>query len=237
MKHLRLLSALCFTVMLVVGWASPTLAPAATVATSTDLPVCKVALRMVTSAAYIQAHRGEIPDVDTLNEAQQIDFISKLFRDSMTKSDDQELFCTNTVRDNLRTSQVINLPQKCTEFLPLLKKSFEEKIVYKTDGTRQVQSKMDDALTEMLVLGETTPEQLLARCEVGIEVMQVDLHDKHLAQRYPLPVVCEALFTDMEKTLILPAQLDTMRRQRVIFFLENKSTPEKLETLCQQISR
>lgn len=202
-----------------------------------DQPACKVALRLLTSPAYIRAHLGEIPDADKLNETQQVDFISALFRDSVTKKEDQELFCTTTIKENLRYAAATPLPQTCAEFLPKLKKSFEAKAAYKTDVAKQVQSHMDDSLTEMLVLGETEPAQLLSRCQVGMEVMQVNLNDKHLAQRYPLPVSCEALFADMEKTLILPAQLETLRRQRVIFFLENKNTPEKLETLCQQISQ
>lgn len=237
MKYLRFLSLLSGAVLCLVGLTCVTPARSAPLAQSTDLPACKVALRIVTSPSYITAHLGEIPDADKLNETQQIEFVEKVFRESIAKNDDQELFCSNTVKDNLRYSEATHLPAACTEFLPLLKKSFEDKVAYKTDVAKQVQGKMDEALTEMLVLGESEPAQLIARCEVGLEVMRVDLKDKHLERRYPLPATCEALFADMEKTLILPAQLETLRRQRVIFFLENKNTPEKLEMLCQQISR
>ena len=237
MKQLRLLSILSTVALFFVGLTCIVPAQSAPVAPSTDLPACKVALRIVTSPSYIQAHAGEIPDADKMNETRQIEFIEKLFRESIAKNDDQELFCTNTIKDNLRYSEATHLPSSCTKFLPLLRKSFEDKVVYRNELAKQVQSKMDDALTEMLVLGESEPAQLIARCDVGIEVMQVNLNDKHLERRYPLPATCEALFADMEKTLILPAQLETLRRQRVIFFLENKNTPEKLTLLCEQISR
>jgi len=66
--------------------------------------------------------------------------------------------------------------------------------------------------------------------------MHVDINDKHLEEKYPLPPSCEAFFADMEKTLLLPSQLITLKRQRVIFAIENKNTPEKLHEICEEIS-
>jgi len=85
-------------------------------------------------------------------------------------------------------------------------------------------------------MNETAPDKLVTRCEVGIKVMHVDLNDKHLKEKYPLPVTCEVFFAEMEKTLILPSQLETIKRQRVIFAIENKDTPEKLDEICEEIT-
>jgi hypothetical protein len=202
------------------------------------LPVaCKVALRIITSPDYVKDHRGEIPDAEKMDENAQIEFVANLFNDTIKKTDDEELYCSNTIRDNLSYTSAYHFPQQCVEFLPLLKKSFEDKISYTKDIPNFVQQRMNDALVEMLIMDETAPEKLVARCEVGIQVMHVDLNDKHLKEKYPLPVTCEAFFTEMEKSMILPSQLDTIKRQRVIFAIENKNTPEKLDAICEEITK
>jgi len=201
------------------------------------LPECKIALRILSSPAYIKDHQGEIPDAASMDETAKVNFVGELFRKTVSTAENQEQYCTNTIRETLSYSSAYHLPQACVEFLPLLKKSFEEKVSYKKDLPKFVKQKMDESLIDMLVLDETAPEKLVQRCEVGIKVMQVDLNDKHLKQKYPLPATCEALFLEMEKTLILPSELETLRRQRVIFAIENQDTPKNLEAICEDISR
>jgi len=200
-------------------------------------PECRVALRILTSPEYIKDHLGEIPDADKLDDEGKVQFVADLFNATSSKAEDPEQFCANTVRSNLSYSAAYHFPQQCLAFLPLLKKSFEDKISFKKDIPNFAQQKMNDAILEMLVLEEIAPEKLVQRCEVGIKVMQVDLGDKHLKQKYPLPVTCEVLFDAMEKTKILPSELDTIRRQRVIFAIENKDTPDRLNEICAEISK
>lgn len=211
---------------------------ATSVNASPALPAeCKIALRLVTSPDYVEDHWGEIPDAEKMDESSQIEFVANLFKDTLNKTDDEVQYCTNTLRENLRYTNAYHFPQQCVEFLPLLKKSFEEKISYTKDIPNFVQQKMDDSIIDMLIMDETAPDQLATRCEVGIQVMHVDLNDKHLKEKYPLPVTCEAFFDEMEKSLILPSQLETIKRQRVIFALENKNSPEKLNEICAEITR
>ena len=198
---------------------------------------CKVALRIISSPDYIKDHHGEIPDDGKMSEQDLSNFVTHLFMESIKKSDDQEQFCTNTVRDNLTYTNAYHLPEKCMEFLPLLKKSFEERIAYKKETVKSVDMRMNGAIADMLILDEIAPDKLLSRCEVGLKVMQVNLHDKHLKEKYPLPPTCEVFFDQMEKSMILPAQLETIQRQRVIFAIENKDTPEKLVEICEEISK
>lgn len=201
------------------------------------LPECKIALRLLTSPDYINNHQGEIPDVQNMDENAKISFVAKLFRESVSKAEHQDQFCIGTIRDNLKYTNAYHFPNPCPEFLPLLKKSFEEKVSYKKDLPNFVKQKMDESIVDMLILDETAPEKLVQRCSVGIQVMQVNLSDKHLKQKYPLPATCEALFDEMEKSMILPSELETIHRQRVIFALENKDTPKKLVEICEEISR
>ncbi len=198
---------------------------------------CKVALRIVTSTDYIKDHHGEIPDAENMDDDHKSEFVEKLFIETAQKADDEDLYCSNTIRDNLSYTKAYHFPQQCVEFMPLLKKSFEEKIIFTKDIPNFVQQKMNDSLVEMLIMDETAPEKLVTRCEVGIQVMHVDLNDKHLKEKYPLPVTCEAFFADMEKSMILPSQLETIKRQRVIFAIENKDTPEKLDEICEEITK
>jgi len=197
---------------------------------------CKIALRLISSPDYVHDHQGEIPDAEKMDEDAKIDFVAKLFKDTVGKSDDQPQFCTNTIRDNLHYTNAYHLPSQCSTFLPLLKKSFEEKAPYTKDMANSVQQKMNDSIIDMLILDDTAPDKLVTRCEVGIQVMQVDLNDKHLKEKYPLPVTCEVFFDEMERKLILPAQLETIKRQRVLFAIENKNTPEKLDEICEEIT-
>ena len=206
-------------------------------AAQTMAPECKIALRIITSPDYIRDHQGEMPDATSLDENAKINMVASLFNATLSKTDNQEQYCTNTIRDNLGYSNAYHLPQQCLDFLPLLKKSFEEKISYKKDLPNFVKNKMDESVLDMLILDETAPQQLVQRCETGVKVMRIDLNDKHLKEKYPLPVTCEVLFADMEKTKILPSELETIRRQRVIFAIENKDTPKKLEEICEEISR
>ncbi len=200
-------------------------------------PECTVALRIVSSPDYIKDHHGEIPDDGSMNEQDLSTFVKNLFMESVKKSADQELFCTNTIRDNLRYTSAYHLPETCTEFLPSLKKSFEDRIAYKKETPKSVELRMNGAIADMLILQEIAPEQLLSRCDVGLKVMQVNLHDRHLKEKYPLPPTCEVFFEQMEKSMILPAQLETIQRQRVIFAIENRDTPEKLVEICEEISK
>ena len=194
---------------------------------------CKVALRIITGPDYLKDHRGEIPDAENMDENHLIEFVANLFTETAKKAEDEELYCSNTIRDNLSYTKAYHFPQQCVEFIPLLKKSFEDKITYTKDIPNFVQQKMNDSLVEMLIMDETAPEKLVSRCEIGIQVMHVDLNDKHLKEKYPLPVTCEAFFAEMEKSMILPSQLETIKRQRVIFAIENKNTPEKLDQICE----
>lgn len=200
-------------------------------------PECKVALRMITSPGYVRDHVGEIPDADTMSDDAKAAFIADLFRKSLTGVDKPEDFCANTIRENLRYNEAYDLPQQCVTFLPLLRKNFEEKIEMRKDLDQHIQKQMDESIVDMLLQDETDPAQLVTRCDVGIKVMQVDLNDRHLKQKYPLPVACEAMFAEMEKTMILPSQLNTIRRQRVLFAIENKDNPRKLDQICDEISR
>lgn len=200
-------------------------------------PECKVALRLVTSPDYVSDHQGEIPDADKMDESSKGLFIGNVFRQSMARADSEEQFCGNTIRENLRYRTVIPFPPPCVEFIPLLKKSFDDKVAFTNEGASSVQNKMNDSLAEMLVLAETAPAQLVTRCEVGIKVMHVDLNDRHLKEKYPLPVTCEAFFNEIEKTLILPAQLETLKRQRVLLSIENKNTPKKMDEICEEMTR
>lgn len=197
---------------------------------------CRVAMRLVTSPDYVKDHHGEIPDEGTMDENSKLQFVARLFEQSISKAADPVQFCSNTIQQNLSYTNAYHLPKQCVDFLPLLKTSFEEKVSYTKGMDASVKQKMDDALVEMLILDETAPDKLISRCEVGIQVMHVDLNDKHLKEKYPLPVSCEVFFADMEKSLILPSQLDTIKRQRVIFALENKNTPKKLDEICEEIS-
>lgn len=201
------------------------------------LPECKVALRLITSPDYIRDHQGEIPDANTMDENAKVSFVANLFKENISKADQQEQFCTATIRDNLGYTNAYHLPHQCVEFLPLLKKSFEDKVSYKKDLPNFARLKMEESIVDMLILDETAPERLVQRCEVGTQVMHVNLNDKHLKQKYPLPPACEALFDDMEKSVILPSELETIRRQRVIFAIENKDTPKKLVDICEEISK
>jgi len=200
-------------------------------------PECKIALRFITSPDYIRDHQGEIPDAGAMDDAAKVSFLTNLFEETVKKADHQEQFCTGTIQDNLHYSNAYHLPAVCVEFLPLLKKSFDEKVSYKKDLPLLAKQKTDEAIVDMLILDETAPDKLLQRCEVGIQVMHVNLDDKHLKQKYPLPATCEALFEEMEKSLILPSELETIRRQRVIFAIENKDTPKKLVDICEEISK
>ena len=232
MKLTRFLPVFCFLYFLCL------LHNLALAATGNDQPVeCKIALRIITSPAYLSRHSGEIPDADQRDDNDKAAFVTHLFQDSIKKTANQEQFCANTIRDNLPDTNTWHLPKPCGDFLPLLKKSFEDKVSYKKDQPNFVRQKMDESIIDMLVMEETDAAGLVQRCEVGIEVMQIDLNDKHLKEKYPLPATCEALFADMEKTLILPSELETMRRQRVIFAVENKNTPKKLEQICDEISK
>lgn len=199
-------------------------------------PECKVALRLVTSPGYVKDHEDEIPDAEKMDENSKIKFVANLFKDTINQNDDQALYCTNTIYENLHDTNAWHLPKQCVEFLPLLKKSFEEKIAYTKNQQNFVQQKMNESIADMLIMDEAEPDKLVGRCEVGLEVMRVDLNDKHLKEKYPLPVTCEVFFDEMEKNLILPAQLKTVKRQRVIFAIENKNTPEKLNEICEEIT-
>jgi len=197
---------------------------------------CKVALHFVTNPEYIKEHQGEIPDAEKMDDNAKMAFVENLFKETVKKTDDADQYCNNTIKENLHYTNAYHFPKQCVEFLPLLKKSFEDKISYTKDIPNFVQQKMDDSIADMLIMDEIAPDKLITRCEVGIKVMHVDLNDKHLKEKYPLPVTCEVFFADMEKTLILPSQLETIKRQRVIFAIENKDTPEKLDEICEEIT-
>ena len=226
------------TFLLPAFWLLFTLHGPVLAATGSEQPVeCTIALRIISSPEYVSAHGGEIPDGDQMDSGSRTRFVTDLFKDSLSKAKDREQFCSNTIRDNLSYTGSDHFPKPCAAFMPLLKKSFEDKVSYKKDLQNTVEQRMNESLLDMLVLNETAPDQLARRCEVGIEVMQTDLHDRHLKEKFPLPAACEVLFADMEKTLLLPTELDTLRRQRVIFAVENKNTPEKLDAICNEISR
>ncbi len=202
-----------------------------------SLPECKVALRILTSAEYLQQNRSQFPDLINPDQQQLVDAMTRSFNESLQSSSDQEQLCVNTIRRNLAITSAYQLPPACTEFLPQLKKSFTERVALKGNASKIVDKQMADATVEMLILGEIEPAKLLQRCNVGMEVMRVNLKDAHLRERYPLPAACEVFFAEMEKTMILPAQYETIQRQRVIFALENKTTPDKLIDICEQISK
>lgn len=214
-----------------------TLANAAPANEHPVLPECQVALRIITSPEYLQKNRNEISELKNLDEAGMVNAMTNSFTTSANNAPDREQFCMDKIRQNLAYTSAYNFPKSCVDFLPLLKKSFEDRAPYKGNIANSVQQKMDDATTEMLVLDKTDPAKLVQRCEVGIQVMQVNLNDKHLREKYPLPPTCELFFADMEKTMILPSQLETIQRQRVIFSIENKDTPEKLNQICEDISK
>jgi hypothetical protein len=235
----RLLGVATLTLSLACFMAA---SPAQTAPTSPGnsgaaLPECKVALRMVTSTDYLRDHSGEIPDADKLDDDAKAAFVADLFRKTVGGIDQPGQYCTNTIHDNLRYTSTYHLPQQCMDFMPLLKKNFEDKVEYKKDQDQFVQQKLDETVMDMLVLDETAPQQLVQRCEVGIKVMQVDLNDRHLKEKYPLPVACEVMFAEMEKSMILPSQLETIRRQRVLFVIENRDNPKKLDEICDEITK
>ena len=200
-------------------------------------PECSIALRIVTSPEYLQKNPEQLTALNNLDMPAKISWMTASFKEDVRNASDQEQFCSQSVRSNLAYADIIPLPNPCGEFLPLLKKSFIERLSFKDGSKQTVQRQMDDARLEMLVLNEIAPAKLVQRCEVGIQVMQVNLNDRHLAEKYPLPPACEVFFADMEKVMVLPAQLQTIHRQRVIFALENKNTPDKLIEICEQISK
>ncbi|PRC91511.1 hypothetical protein [Solimicrobium silvestre] len=198
---------------------------------------CQIALRIVTSPEYLQKNHSKIPELKNLDEAGMVTAMTNSLMESIKNAPDQEQFCATKIRQNLAYSSAYHFPKQCVDFLPLLKKSFEDRVAFKTDRSDSAQQKMNNAIVEMLVLDETDPAKLVQRCDVGIQVMQVNLNDKHLREKYPLPAACEVFFADMEKAMILPSQFETIQRQRVIFSIENKDTPERLDEICDEISK
>ena len=200
-------------------------------------PECKVALRIITSPEYLQKNKAASPELNNLDNDSALNSVAATFKQAVSDADDKEQFCATKVRKNLSYTSAYNFPQQCVEFIPLLRKSFEDRVAIKTDKNNGVQRKMDEAILEMLVLDEIDPPKLIQRCEVGTKVMHVNLKDTHLREKYPLPASCEVFFAEMEKLMTLPAEFETIQRQRVIFAIENKDTPEKLVQICDEISK
>ena len=202
-----------------------------------EIAECKIALRMVTSADFLTQNRQTLPELQGINQDDLAQTESQFLKAQIKTSNDPAQFCESIIRHNLNLKNAYHLPSVCDEFMPFLKKSFEERFGGKPNHVAIVNKKMADNIVDMLILSEIEPSHLIKRCEVGLKVMQVDLEDRHLREKYPLPASCELFFAEMEKAMILPSEFKTIQRQRVIFAIENKDDPERLVEICNEISK
>lgn len=237
MRHLSLRFALRFAIVLLFTGCNVGRIAYAVEVDASFPPECKIALRIITSPEYLQKNKAEFPELKNLGQDGMVNFMTSAFQQAVRNSADQEQFCANKIRTNLSYTSAYNFPRQCVEFMPLLKKSFEDRVAFKEEKNTSVQRKMNEAILEMLVLDEINPAKLIERCDVGIKVMRVNLKDTHLREKYPLPASCEVFFSEMEKVMTLPSQFETIQRQRVIFAIENRKTPEKLVEICDEISK